>query len=78
MSVWTWAWIGWGIAFLALEIPAAVFTKGRGTLSWTIWRWVTHPFDAKGKTAAAWAGRAVLLAFLAWLAGHLAFGLWSP
>lgn len=71
--IYTIAWILWGIAFLAIEIPALLFSRQPGaTLSEHIWAW----FRVKDKrpTAYTWFLRAVLLAFLTWLLLHLGFG----
>lgn len=53
MSVWTWAWIAWGIAFLAIEIPAARNRRRGDTLSEHIWRlpWLVR-FAALGLLSA--------------------------
>jgi hypothetical protein len=70
MSIWTWLWIAWGVAFFAIEIPAWLRSR-TGTLSDTIRGWAR----VRGGqwTWRRWA----LLAFLVWLLGHLAFG-WGP
>jgi hypothetical protein len=72
-------WAGWVLAAAGVEFWALFRTaKAAGTLS-VFWRtWVTgvsHP--AKMPPSAMWAGRAVTLAFLAWLGPHLAFGWWG-
>jgi len=38
-SRWRWAWIGWLLAFLLLEVPAALNKRKGGTLSKHVWRW---------------------------------------
>lgn len=59
MSVWTWLWIAWGVAFLAIEIPAAVNRRKGDTLSEEIRK-------------LPWVVRALALVLLT---AHLLFGL---
>jgi hypothetical protein len=65
-SRWTWAWLGWLAAFLAVEIPAAIREKRLGsgamTLSRHVWFWFR-----------GWR-RWILAAFLIALFAHLVFG----
>ena len=74
MSIWTVLWLAWGAAFLAIELPAAFNRRPGDTLSEHVWAWF-HVHDRR-PTALTWTLRAVLLAFLAWLLVHLAFGIW--
>lgn len=73
MTVFTWLWIAWGAAFLVIEGVALVNKQPGDTLSEHVWRW----FRIKGKSPSWTAARFGLLAFLVWLTGHLAFGLWA-
>jgi hypothetical protein len=71
MSVYTWAWIMWGVMFLAIEGVTA-FNKPKGdTLSEHIWKWAR----VRGKGAGWNIRRIGLLVFLGWLLLHLGFGL---
>lgn len=74
MSGWTIAWLIWGAAFLAIELPAAFNRRPGDTLSETVWRW----FRVKDPrpTAVTWTLRVALAAFLVWLTVHLTFGVW--
>lgn len=70
MSGWTVAWLLWGSAFFAIEIPAILDRKPGGTLSENVWAW----FSIKNKSTGWRARRLVLLAFLAWLSLHFLTG----
>ncbi|MEU6572302.1 hypothetical protein [Streptomyces sp. NPDC046805] len=73
LTGWSWAWIAWLAAFLAIE-GKALFNKTKGdTLSEHVWRWfgtdkLTQP--------SGWVRlrRFVLLAFMAWLSVHFLTG----
>lgn len=65
---WRWAWVAWLIAFLCLEIPAAVSERGdeerrAKTLSRNVWAW----FNTRPE-------RAVFLAFWVALGAHFLAG----
>lgn len=78
MSVWTWAWLAWIAAFLAIEGLALADKDREDTLSEHVWKW----FGVRGPDAGlkGWptvlglAARGLLLIFLTWLLLHLSFG----
>lgn len=70
MDWWTVGWIIWGVAFFALEIPAALNKRKDDTLSEHIWSALTRPGNWY-----TWPMRIVLLLFLGWLAAHLGWHL---
>lgn len=72
---WTIAWLLWLAAFAAIEGAALTRVKANATFSQHVWAWF-HVRDPR-PTGRTWVLRAVLLAFLIWLTGHLAFGWWS-
>jgi hypothetical protein len=74
MSWYTIGWIGWGLAFAALELPALLWGRTQDTLSGHVWAWF-HVRDAR-PTVLTWTLRAALLAFLVWLTVHLTLGIW--
>lgn len=76
MSGWTIAWILW-IAWFVIEEGVALALKKPGrTLSEHVWAWF-HVYD-KRPTPLVIAGRAFLAIGGIWLAGHFAFGWWTP
>lgn len=70
----SWAWIAWVVAFLAIELPAALIGRDAlghpQTLSMNIW-WLI-----KGRGIWHHTARLGLLLFLAWLVTHLLTGGW--
>lgn len=38
-SRWTWAWVAWLVAFLSVEVPAAIRKPKGDTLSENVWVW---------------------------------------
>ena len=74
MTGYSWAWIVWVAAFLAIEIPAAIVGRDQldhpQTLSMNIW-WLI-----KGRGMGHHVARLGLLLFLAWLVTHLLTGGW--
>lgn len=68
-------WITWLVAFLIVEIYAALSKPGGDTLSENVWRWFgVRPRPSGRRVRLAWPRRAALLAFLLSLTGHLVFG----
>lgn len=59
-SRWSLAWMLWLLAFLLLEIPAALDKRPGGTLSEQVWRWLPD-----------WRLWAILAGLLVSLLGHL-------
>ena len=71
MTVYSWLWVGWIVAFLAIEIPAAIANESTSqpkTLSMHIWALI------KGKGPVHYTFRLGLLFLLAWLTVHLLGG----
>lgn len=76
---WLWSpnvyWALWLVVGFGLREGIALGTgHPEGTLSESTWRW----FDVvPGKTIAQWSIlHFILLFFMIWLFGHLAFGIW--
>ncbi|MFF7361091.1 hypothetical protein [Streptomyces sp. NPDC008125] len=73
MSGYTWAWLVWLGAFVAIE-GRALFNRSAGdTLSEHVWSW----FAVKGSAdPTGWVRlrRFTLLAFMAWLSAHFLTG----
>jgi hypothetical protein len=68
-------WALWLVLAFGLREGIALGTgRASDTLSETTWRW----FDVvPGKTLAQWSiTHFLLLGFMAWLFGHLVFGIW--
>lgn len=67
----SWAWVGWILAFLVIE-GLALFNKDKGdTLSENVWRW----FGVKGKPSGKNSLRTMgLMGFMIWLAIHFVSG----
>lgn len=80
MTGWTWLWLAWLGAFVAIEGRALANKTPGDTLSEHVWKWfATRREDLRrpdGKKASAWVKirRTVLVAFLAWLALHFTTG----
>ena len=78
LSLWSWYWLGWLIAFLAPEL-VFVFTYPQGTLSDNVWAIedvnLRHPFDFGNWTPVHWIIFLVLVVLFGWLLMHLPFGL---
>lgn len=73
MSGWSWLWLAWLAAFLAVEIPAAVRGDRPGrprTLSAHVW-WLIQ-----GRGRWHYTARLGLVVLLAWLSIHLLTGGW--
>jgi len=72
LSFYTIAWIGWGVYFLAVEIPALLNDKKGDTLSEHLWNW----FSIRRKGRAYRLRRFILGAFMFWLSLHFMTGGW--
>lgn len=74
MTGWQWYWLAWLLGGFAVPETYALFTDSRRTLSETAWSWFGV---MKGQPIGQWnVQHYALLAFLIWLAGHLAFRIW--
>lgn len=78
MSVWTWAWIGWAVYFLAVEGLALTNSARGDSLSEHGWAWLGYAATGKGtlRRPSGWTRlrRFLLLAFLVWLLAHFLTG----
>jgi hypothetical protein len=75
MNVMTYFWLAWIVMFLSLEIYGLVTNLRGDTFSETVWRWF-RVMDTR-PTTLTWILRSILVVFLVWLTGHLAFGWWT-
>lgn len=75
MSLWTWAWIGWGVYFACVE-GVALFNKETGdTLSEHVWAFLGYKERQVGPpTGSQRLRRFLTLAGLVWLVVHLLTG----
>jgi hypothetical protein len=79
VSPWTWAWLGWGVYFLIVEVLALINSTAGDTLSEHAWAWLGYAATGQGPAVRRPNGwtrlrRFMLLAFLAWLSVHLLTG----
>lgn len=75
MSGWTWAWLIWGLGFIAIE-GAALRNKTTGdTLSEHVWK-LFHTARGQRADRTTQVRRVALLGFMAWLAVHFMTGGW--
>lgn len=76
MSVWSWLWLAWIAAFVALEGITLARKAPDDTLSEHIWRWfaVGRPGNRPKWSGLVQLRRFLLLASLAWLAAHFLTG----
>ena len=74
MTIWTWLWIIWLLAFIVIE-TITIIRKDRGdTLSEHVWKWFSLK-GGKDKLKPWQAGlRFAFLAFWAWLTIHFLTG----
>jgi len=75
MSGYTWAWLTWLGAFVAIEGRALLNKSAGDTLSEHVWQWFATAQGSTGKPS-GWvrARRLGLLAFMAWLSVHFMTG----
>ena len=76
MSVWTITWLCLAAAVAVVEGVALANKSAGDTLSEHFWRWLR--VQDPRPSWFVWALRGVVVAFLAWLAGHLALGWFTP
>lgn len=80
MNGWDAAWYAWlavvVLGFLAIELPALANRADGDTLSEHFWRWLKVA-DPRPSWL-VWTLRALLAAFLGWLALHLTLGWFTP
>lgn len=75
MSVWTWAWLGWGLYFVIVEGLALVNSKGGDTLSEHVWAWLGYDErQVRPPKGTERLRRYLTLGFLAWLVIHFMTG----
>lgn len=70
MTGWTYAWIAWGLMFLAIELPAAMNKSPGDTLTEHVRRW----FALRDKPRQWRWRRFALLAFMVGLTTHFLLG----
>jgi hypothetical protein len=73
---WTWAWIGWGLYFAAVEGMALANAKTGDTLSEHVWAFIgmRDPGDPRHPSGWTRLRRFLVLAFMAWLSIHFLTG----
>lgn len=79
MSVFTWAWIAWGLAFCVIEGVALVNSRSGDTLSEHVWAFMGVRRAGQPYRTPRWTlrvARTVILSGLLWLALHFATGGW--
>jgi hypothetical protein len=76
VTVWTWAWIGWGLYFAVVEGMALVNSTAGDTLSEHVWAWLGYHDGVDLRKPSGWTRlrRFLTLAGLAWLVVHLLTG----
>ncbi|GAA2681615.1 hypothetical protein [Actinoplanes palleronii] len=74
MSLWTWAWLGWGLYFAVVEGMALANSRSGDTLSEHAWAWLGYSEGVRQPTGWTRLRRFGLLAGLAWLVVHLLTG----
>lgn len=67
---WLIAWVAWLVAFLAVEVPAAIRKGKDDTLSENVWDW----FGIKSPKPYRGMRRSILAIFMLTLSGHFVFG----
>jgi hypothetical protein len=70
---WTALWLGWIVAFFALELPPILNHHPQDTLSDHVWLWFGIP-QHRGPVETVRARRFLLLALMAWLIAHFLSG----
>jgi hypothetical protein len=74
VTIWSWLWIGWGVAFLVIE-AAALINKDRGdTLSEHVWSWFQLRGRKDGKRPWQVLLRLGFVCFWVWLTFHFLSG----
>jgi hypothetical protein len=81
VTIWAWAWAGWGLYFAVVEGVALANSRGGDTLSEHVWAFLgidrnTVGTPDPGRHPSGWTRlrRFLVLAFLAWLAAHFLSG----
>ena len=74
MSGWRIYWLLWLIAGFAVPETYGLFRNPQATLSETVWDWFGV---MKSQSISQWSVQHyILLVFVIWLAGHMAFRIW--
>lgn len=74
MTIWSWLWIGWGVAFVIIE-GLAIKNKARGdTLSEHVWAWFQLKGRKDGKKPWQVLLRLGFICFWAWITLHFISG----
>lgn len=74
MSLWTFAWIGWGVYFAIVEGMALFNSKRGDTLSEHVWAFLGFSDGVRSPSGWTRLRRFVVLAFMAWLSVHFLTG----
>lgn len=74
MTVWTWAWLGWGAYFAVVEGMALANSKPGDTLSEHVWQFLGYSEGVRQPTGWTRLRRFMVLAFMAWLSVHFLTG----
>lgn len=74
MTRWQLYWLAWLLVGFLVPETYALFTDSRNTLSETTWSWFGV---MKNQPISQWSVQHyILLGFVVWLAGHMAFRIW--
>lgn len=74
MTKWQIYWLLWLVGGFAVPETYALLTRPQNTLSDTVWGWFGV---VTGEPMSRWSiQHYILLAFLLWLLGHMAFRIW--
>jgi hypothetical protein len=74
MTRWQYYWLAWLVVGFLVPETWALFTKPQNTLSETVWGWFGV---MRNQPISQWSiQHYILLAFVVWLAAHLAFRIW--
>jgi len=74
VTIWTWAWIGWGVYFAVVEGMALFNSTPGDTLSEHVWAFLGYSGGVKYPTGWTRLRRFLVLAFMAWLSVHFLTG----
>ncbi|MFF3793768.1 hypothetical protein ACFYXW_27610 [Streptomyces sp. NPDC001981] len=76
MTTWSWAWIAWLAAFVAIEGKALTNKTKGDTLSEHVWKWFSTARTGAQGQPTGWVRlrRFALLAFMTWLSVHFLTG----
>jgi hypothetical protein len=80
LTGWGWYWLIWAVIGFGVPEAYGLARNVQDTLSWQFWGMehidFRHPFDFAEWTPAHWVIACVFNAFVIWLDGHIAWGIW--